>query len=396
MLGIQSMALNLMDEGAAGMSGPQIAEARERLGAGIGTSVGLDRTRLTLDALKSNLGPSLLLFADIVQRPDFPAAEIERVRGQQLTALKQEAANPMGIARRILTPSLYGLHHPYGAPPSGLGTEASVKAISRDALIGWHRRWVRPDNGTLFVAGDITAAELKPLLETSFGRWQPDPAVARGTVQAAAAAAASPARIILVDRPNSPQSLILGGALLPLEGRQDLIAQRAAVDVLGGLSTSRINMDIREEKNWAYGAFAGLSDMKGQLHSLVYASVQTDRTADSIRAMVEDIRAIKTDKPISDEERTRSIANSVLALPGEFERGTSFVGALERNQLLGRPDDYYVNAARRISALTTADLNRAVQVFGTDDLLWVVVGDAAKVEPQLKSLGLPLEVRKAQ
>jgi predicted Zn-dependent peptidase len=215
-------------------------------------------------------------------------------------------------------------------------------------------------------------------------------------VQAAAAAAASPARIILVDRPNSPQSLILGGALLPLEGRQDLIAQRAAVDVLGGLSTSRINMDIREEKNWAYGAFAGLSDMKGQLHSLVYASVQTDRTADSIRAMVEDIRAIKTDKPISDEERTRSIANSVLALPGEFERGTSFLGALERNQLLGRPDDYYVNAARRISALTTADLNRAVQVFGTDDLLWVVVGDAAKVEPQLKSLGLPLEVRKAQ
>jgi predicted Zn-dependent peptidase len=112
--------------------------------------------------------------------------------------------------------------------------------------------------------------------------------------------------------------------------------------------------------------------------------------------MVEDIRAIKTDKPISDEERTRSIANSVLALPGEFERGASFLGALERNQLLGRPDDYYVNAARRISALTTADLNRAVQVFGTDDLLWVVVGDAAKVEPQLKSLGLPLEVRKAQ
>ena len=394
-LGIQSMALNLLDEGAAGLSGPQIAEARERLGAGIGASAGQDRTRLTLDALKSNLEPSLLLFADIVQRPDFPVAEIERVRGQQLTAIRQESSNPLGLARRILTPALYGPEHPYGAPPSGLGTEVSVKAITRDALVTWHKRWIRPDNATLFVAGDITAAELRPLLETSFGRWRPDPAVARGVIRAAAPNPAKPARIILVDRPNSPQSLILGGALLPLEGRQDLIAHRAAVDVLGGLSTSRINMDIREEKNWAYGAFAGLSDARGQLSSLVYAPVQTDRTADSIKAMIDDIKAIRTAKPITQEERTRSIANSVLALPGEFERGASFLGALERNQLLGRPDDYFVTAARRLGALTTEDLNRAVQLFGTDDLLWVVVGDAAKVEPQLKTLGLPLDVRKA-
>ncbi|MBU6165713.1 MAG: insulinase family protein [Alphaproteobacteria bacterium] len=394
-LGIQSMALNLLDEGAAGQTGPAIAEARERLGAGIGTSVGPDRTRLSLDALASNLGPSLRLFADIVQRPDFPAAEIERVRGQQLAALAQEASNPVGIARRILTPALFGPDHPYGAPPSGLGTPDSVKAITRDDLIAWHKRWVRPDRGTLFVVGDISVADLKAQLESAFGGWRADAATAPGQVMAANPSPLAQRRIILVDRPGSPQSLILAGSLLPITGAQELHAERAAADILGGLSTSRINMDIREEKNWAYGAFAGLSDGKGQLNSIVYAPVQTDRTGDSIAAMIGDIAAIKGPRPITAEERNRAVANSVLALPGEFERGTAFLSAMERNQLLGRPDDHYVTVAKRITALTTADLNRAVQMFGTDDLLWVVVGDAARVEPQLKSLGLPLEVRKA-
>ncbi len=395
-LGIQAMALNLLDEGAAGLTGPQIAEARERLGAGIGTSAGQDRTRLSLDALASNLGPSLKLFADIVQRPDFPAAEIERVRGQQLTALAQEASNPAGIAQRVLTPALYGPDHPYGAPPSGLGTPESVKAISRDDLVAWHKRWVRPDRGTLFVVGDIAAADLKAQLEAAFGGWQADAATAPGEVTMAAPPPAKGARIILVDRPASPQSLILAGSLLPLTGGQELYAERAAADILGGLSTSRINTDIRETKNWAYGAYAGLSDGKGQLYSLVYAPVQTDRTGDSIRAMIDDIAAIKAAKPITAEERDRAVANSVLALPGQFERGTAFLSAMERNNIFGRPDEYYVTAARKISALNTADLNRAVQLFGTDQLLWVVVGDAAKVEPQLKQLGLAVEVRKGQ
>jgi len=395
-LGIQQLALALLDEGHDGLTGPAIAELRERLGAGIGAGAGLDRTKLSLDALKSNLPQSLALFAAIVQRPDFPPAELERVRGQMLSALAQEASTPASIAQRLLTPALYGPNHPYGAPPSGLGTPASVKTLSRDALIAWHKRWIRPDNGTLFVAGDITAEELKPMLEAAFGRWQADPAVPRGTVQAAAPAPAKPTRILFVDRPNSPQSLILAGSLLPITGTQDLIAQRAAADVLGGLSTSRINTDIREEKNWAYGAFAGISDGKGQLYSIVYAPVQTDRTADSIKAIQADIAAIKTTRPISAEERGRTIANSVLALPGEFERGSSFLSAMERNQLLGRPDDYYVTAARRLGALTVEDLNKAVQLFDTDQLLWVVVGDRAKVEPQLKTLGLPVEVVKPE
>ncbi|WP_408014589.1 M16 family metallopeptidase [Sandarakinorhabdus oryzae] len=261
--------------------------------------------------------------------------------------------------------------------------------------MAWHKRWIRPDLATLFVAGDISAAELKLLLETAFGGWQPDATVPAGRVPAGVTPPPQAARIILVDRPNSPQSLILAGSLLPITGSQDLIAERAAADVLGGLSTSRINMDIREEKNWAYGAYAGLTDGKGPLTSLIYAPVQTDRTGDSIKAIQADIAAIRGPKPITPDERGRSIANSVLALPGEFERGSAFLSALERNQLLGRPDDYYVTAARRLGALTTADLNRAVQLFGTDKLLWIVVGDRAKVEPQLKALGLPVEVRSA-
>jgi predicted Zn-dependent peptidase len=393
-LGIQSMALGLLDEGAAGMTGPQIAEARERLGAGIGASAGLDTSQLTLDALASNLPQSLKLFADIVQRPDFPTGEIERVRGQQLTALEQEKTNPVALAQRILVPALYGPDHPYGAPPSGLGTSDGVKAITRDDLVAWHKVWIRPERATLFVVGDITAQALKPLLETHFGKWRPDPSATPAVVPNAAPPPPIPARIILVDRPNSPQSVIFAGSLTGLEGRMDLIAHRAAADVLGGLSTSRINTNIRETKNWAYGAYAGLSGGAGQLYSLVYAPVQTDRTGDSIREMIADIAAIRTSRPITQEERTRSIANSVLALPGEFERGNALLGALANNKRLGRPDDYYVTAASRLGALTTDDLNLAVRHFTTDTMLWVVVGDAAKVEPQLKALGLPVEVRK--
>ena len=395
-LGIQSMALNLLDEGAAGMSGPQIAEARERLGAGIGMTAGRDRSRITLDALKSNLAASLQLYADIIRRPDFPAAEIERVRGQQLTALAQEASQPIAAAQRVLLPTLYGPDHRYGAPPSGLGTIDSVKAISRDDLVAWHKRWVRPDRARLFVAGDTTAAELKPLLEASLGTWTPDPAVPAGVKPAATTPPRIQKGIILIDRPNSPQSVILAGTVMPLNGTEELLAPRAAADVLGGLSTSRLVTDLREEKNWAYGAYAGLSDVKGPLNSLVYAPVQTDRTGDSIKAIIADMQALRTTRPITAEERNRSIANSVLGLPGEFERGASFLGALEKNDVLGRPDDYYVTIARRLNALTVADLNKAAQIFDPYDLLWVVVGDAAKVEPQLKGLGWPVEVRKGQ
>ena len=392
-LGVQGMGLNLLDEGAAGLTGPQIAQARERLGASIGGGAGPDRTRLSLDALKPNLAASLALFADIIQRPDFKPADIERVRGQILTGIAQEEADPGSIASRILPVELYGSGHPYGVPGTGSGTTAGVKAVTRDDLITWHHSWIRPDNATLFVVGDVTMAELKPLLETSFGNWQPDPKTAKGSKPAMVVPMAQGPRIILVDRPGSPQSTIRGGVVLPIKGSDDPIALRAANDILGGLFSSRLNMDIREAKSWAYGVGSGIGNAQDRVTLQIVAPVQADRTGDSIAAMIADVKALTSSLPITAAERDSAIDNTVRSLPGDFESGAALLGALERNALFNRGDDYYGRLVPRLEALTPAQLNEAARLLSTANFTWVVVGDRKVVEPQLKQLGLPIEIR---
>ncbi len=392
-LGIQGLALNLLDEGAGGLTGPEITETRERLGASIGAGAAQDRTRLSLDALKPNLGASLRLFADVVQRPAFAAADLERVRSQTLTAIAQEESDPASITRRTLPVVLYGKDHPYGVPSTGTGTIAGVKAVTRDDLVAWHKRWIRPDKAQMFVVGDIDMATLKPLLEASFGKWQADAAIAKGSRSFPAVPATNGGRIILIDRPGSPQSYIRGGVVLPIKGSTDPIALRAANDILGGLFSSRLNMDIREAKSWAYGVGSGIGDVADQVSFQITAPVQADRTGDSIAAMIADVKALAGPLPITAAERDATIENSVRSLPGDFETGGALLGAIEKNATFQRGDDYYGKLVPRLEALTPAQLNEAARLLSTDDFTWVVVGDRKIVEPQLAKLGLPMTVR---
>jgi predicted Zn-dependent peptidase len=201
------------------------------------------------------------------------------------------------------------------------------------------------------------------------------------------------ARIILIDRPGSPQSYIRGGVVLPVKGSDDPIALRAANDILGGLSTSRLMTDIREEKGWAYGVGAVFSDGRDQLASVIIAPVQSDRTGDSLAAIIADVKAFTSGKPITDQERDKAINNSVRSLPGDFESGGALLGAIERNAVNNRGDDYYGKLVPRLNALTTAQLNEAAKLLSTDNFTWIVVGDRKIVEPQLAKLGLPVEIR---
>ncbi len=392
-LGVEGLTLSLLDEGAGDMTGPQIAEAGERLGASIAAAAGLDRTRLTLDALKPNLAASLALFADVVQRPRFDAAELERVRGQTLAGIAQEQADPGSAARRLLPVLLYGSSHPYGVPGSGSGTPEGVKATSRTDIVRWHKSWIRPDNATLFVVGDVTMAELKPLLDARFGAWQPDPAVAKGVKTFPALPEPGPPRIVLIDRPGSPQSYIRGGVVLPVKGTDDPIALRMANDALGVLSTSRLSMNIRETKGWAYGVGTPLSEARDRIGWFVIAPVQTDRTGDTITAMIADIKGLTTTLPIDAVERDKTVNNTIRSLPGDFESGGALLAAIEKNALYNRGDDYYTRLVPRLQALTPREINAAAKVLSTDRMIWVVVGDRKQVEPQLAKLGMPIEVR---
>ena len=278
-------------------------------------------------------------------------------------------------------------------PSTGSGTAAGVKAVTRDDLIAWHKTWIRPDNATLFVVGDTSLEELLPLLETGFGGWKADAAVAKGSKAFPPIPTPKGGRIILIDRPGSPQSLIRGGVVLPVKGTDDPIALRAANDILGGLFSSRLNMNLRENKSWAYGVSSGIGGAENRVSAQIVAPVQADRTGDSIAAMIADVKALTSTAPINVGERDATSANSVRSLPGEFESGGAMLGALISNASLGRPDDYYGALVPRLQALTPTQLNEAARLLSTDNFIWVVVGDRKTVEPQLAKLGLPITVR---
>nr|WP_047166730.1 pitrilysin family protein [Sphingomonas sp. Y57] len=390
-LGTQGLMLSLLDEGAGKLDSIGIAEAQERLGAQIASSATMDRTSVSMFALKANLAPSLDLLADIVQRPTFAPAEIERLRGQILAGIASENSQPRGIARRVLPSLLYGNLHPYGVPLSGSGTEDGVKAVTRADLVAFHQTWIRPDNAKIFVTGDTTLDELKPLLEARFGGWT-KPAAPKGEKLFRMDRMARPARVVLIDRPQSPQSYIMAGQLLPTKGVDDPLALIAANEVIGGSFLSRLNMDLRESKGWAYGAFSQAQTLRETMPLYVIAPVQTDRTGDSIKAALADMKEFLTTKGVDAEERERTINGQIRSLPGSFETSSDLLGALVQMDTLQRPDDYYEKLPGRFRALTAAEMDAAARAaIRPESLIWVVVGDAAKVEPQLKDIGLPVE-----
>jgi zinc protease len=393
--GLQSFALNLLDEGAAGMSSQAIAEREEELGADIGASSTNDVSQVTLSALSANLAPSLDLLQSIVERPDFQPADVERVRTQVLTGIAQQQKDPNGIAARALPALLYGPSHPYGAP--GSGDPQAVRGFTRADLVGFQQRWLRPDNVQIFVVSDQPLASLVPQIEARFGQWA-TPGVAKGA-KAFGALPARPTgqRIVLIDRPGSPQSVILGAEVTPVDPRGDVVAVQGASEVLGGNFLSRMNTDLRETKGWSYGVSGNVQLTQNAVPYVIRAPVQADRTGESIAALNSNITDILGAKGVTDEERTRLVSNNVDVLTGRFETGGAVLAALIQNSLYGRPDNYYEALAGRYRALTQVGLNSALKgAVDPRSLVWIVVGDAAKVRPQLDKLGLPVEVMTAR
>jgi predicted Zn-dependent peptidase len=393
-LGLQSFALSLLDEGTRTRNSVQIAEEQERLGANVSLGASTDRTTVSLFALSANLKPSVDLMADVLRNPAFAPAEVERLRKQQLVSIVSEMTQPGGLAQRTFYPALFGRDHPYGRPVSGLGDAAVVEQLKREDLIAFHQAWIRPDKATIFVVSDRPIEEVRAVLDAALGDWR-----GAGAPGAKAFNRAIPQpnpRIVLVDRPDSPQSLIYGGVLTPLKGRDEMIPYIAANDVLGGNFLSRLNMDIRETKGWSYGVNGSFRRLLEAVPYVVSAPVQADRTGDSLAAMQDDIKTFLTSKGITPEERERTINGFVRELPGSFETASDVLSGMQNNVLYGRPDDYYNTVARRYRALTAPQMDQAIRsVLDPSKMLWVVVGDAKVVKPQLDRLGLPVEVKTA-
>jgi zinc protease len=390
-LGTQAFMLGMLDEGTDKYNSVEIAEAKENLGATISASPSMDRSSVNLSALAPNLPQSLDLMADIVRRPAFAPSEVNRVRGQQLASIAAESKQPVGLALRTLPPIIYGKAHPYGVPFTGSGDPAAVAKLTPADLAAFHDAWLRPDDATIFVVGDTTLAQVMPLLEKSFGDWRvPGAAPAKDFT---APIAPQVSRILLIDRPNTPQSLIFGGEIMPVQGTDDLVALNEANEVLGGAFLSRLNMDLRETRHWSYGVSGFIDRVQHQVPYLIYSPVQTDQTGPSIAAMRSDMAAFLASKGVTPEELTRTIDGSIRELPGQFETAEAVMFGMESNVLYHRPDNYYETLATKYRALTAPELDAAAKAaIDPSRLTWVVIGDAAKVKPQLDALGIPVEV----
>jgi predicted Zn-dependent peptidase len=393
--GTQSLMMGLLEEGTLSLTAEQIAIEQERLGAEISAGSGTDTSVVQMTALTANLAPSLALMSDIVRNPAFNDADVARVKSQRLAAIAQERANPIGLAQRAIGPILYGPDHPYGSV-GARGLPEVVSALAPDVLRAEHGNWLRPDNARLTVVGDITMPELVASLEKAFGGWKA-PAGPKPQKNLDAAVPPARSRLVVIDRPNSPQSVLLLGRVMPLRGTDGgLEALDLANEVIGDGFLSRLNMDLREEKSWTYGIRSGISAGAGPRAFSVFTPVQSDRTADSIRAILGNLEAFPTSRGVDQTELQRVTEGNVRGLPNRFETNGQVLGAVLGNQLLGRPADYQTKLPEIYRAIDAAKIDAAArQYLGNDDLVIVVVGDRKQIDSQLETLGMPVEYLEA-
>lgn len=384
--GTADLALDMMDEGTTGRSALEISAELDRLGARLGTGSNLDMSTVSLSALRENLDASLELFADVVLNPAFPEADFQRLKQQQMAAIQREKAQPVTMALRVFPALLYGEDHAYSNPLTGSGTEESVARITREELREFHRTWFKPDHATIVAAGDVTMEELRSKLERQFGDWERGEVPEKNVGEVVHHDASV---VYLLDRPEAQQSVIFAGHVAPPKANPREVALEAMNTILGGSFTSRLNMNLREEKHWSYGAFSLLYPARGQRPFIVYAPVQTDKTAESLQEIVAELRGIQGSEPISDDELRKVKDQETREAAGRWETLGAVESTLNEMVRFGLDDDHPHTYADEVLALKLDDVSTvATEMIRPDRLVWVVVGDREKIEPAIRELGL--------
>ncbi|MET0549474.1 MAG: pitrilysin family protein [Xanthomonas sp.] len=386
--GTASFAMGMLDEGAGDRDALAFADAADDLGATLSAGASLDGSNAYLSALKENLAPSLALYADMLRRPRFASDEIERIRASWIAGIRQEKVQPNGVAMRVLPPLLYGAGHPYAIPFSGSGTEAAIAALQREDLVDFHRDWVRPEHATLIVVGDTTLGEIVPLLDAQFGDWKGEGPTRSVPAPASVARPAKP-RVYLIDQPGAVQANLFASELVPPTTDPAAVRFDMANGVIGGDFTSRLNMNLRENKHWSYGARSGAASALGQRPWTASAPVQIDKTAPALQEMYKELSAFASGKAPPTAEEVARIRNiQTLSLPGAYETASSVMGAIGGIVRYGRPDDYVFKRKAEIEAMTPAQVREAASMLDPNTLTWVVVGDLKQIEAPVRALKL--------
>jgi len=385
--GTASLTMAMLDEGTDSRDSLTISSDLDAIGANLGASASLDVSSVGLSTLTTALDPALDIYADVLRHASFPAKEFDRLKKQRLASIAQEKRDPTSLALRTLGPILYGKDHAYGTPLTGSGTQAAVEAMTVADIEHFAQTWLRPDNATLVVVGDTTMAELKPKLEAHLGNWQAADDTALPKKRLPQVSRPDSTRIYLVDRPGSNQATVIAGNVAPPKASDEDIAMATVNAVLGGMFNSRLNLNLREDKHWSYGARSLLMNARAQQPFIAYASVQLDKTAPSMNEMRTELAAIRGDKPVSASELSAAQANLTRSLPGENETTPALASTLTQSVIYNLPDDYYDSYVQRIRGLDSAALTDAAKtMIDAQGLTWVVVGDLSQIEDSIRAL----------
>ena len=380
--GLAAFTAAMLDQGTNRRSALQIADDAAQSGVQLSTGSTSDSATVSVRALTRDLPAAFDLLSDVVLNPTFAPAEIERVRTSRLTELAQQHDNATALANRALAQALYGSGHPYGHIE--LGTRGSLTAITRDDLVGfWHSGYT-PARTALVVAGDLTASQLKELAQRYFGAWSGTTAAP----SAPAAPAASSRRIIIIDRGTSPQTALRIGEVGVARNNPDYAALEVMNAALGGIFTSRINLNLRERHGYTYGAGSQFAFRRGPGPFLVGSGVRTDVTAPAVQEIFHELERIRAE-PVTAQELGLARDSVSRSLPGDFEANAQTARSIGQLYVYGLADDYYQHLPAALDAVTAQDVLRvASQYVKPDQMVTVAVGDRARIEPGLSALGL--------
>jgi zinc protease len=320
--------------------------------------------------------------ADVVLRPTFPEAELDRLKKLEIAGLQRARQQPQNIALRVFPGKIYGADHPYGR----IVTEETINSVGRDDLKAFHQNRLRPQGAVIVAVGDISLAELTAKLEARFGSWKPGPSAARSDVPAPAPAQKA---IYLIDKPGAQQSVIVAAIPAPVRDEKDERAVELLNNVFGGAFVSRLNMNLREDKHWSYGARSFFSGAIGPRAFVSLAGVQTDKTKESMIEFRKELEGVAGTRPITAEELAKAQSDMIQSLPGQWETGDAVLDSLAGLYTLNLPANFWDSYAPGLKAVDTAAVNAAARkIVKADQVTWVVVGDRAKIEKDLAGLGL--------
>jgi len=387
--GVASFTSTMLTEGTKTRSATRISDEAGFLGASISAGASVDSATLSGATLARHLPKFLDLFADVAMNPAFPRADFERVQDERLVTLLQQRDQPQAIASKAFAPVFWGAH-PYGH--YSLGTEESVKATKPKDLAAFHDRLWRPANAELVVVGDVSEAELRPLLEKTLGGWKAGTAAP----PLPAAPAAAPHRTLVLEKVDAPQSYLFLGMPGLRRNSDDYVAGTVAFQVLGGGMASRLFRNLREEKGYTYGIYARGDARKLAGVSFIVGSVKAEVTGAALKELLSEIGRLK-DEPVPARELDDAKDALVLSLPADFATAGATAGRLADLAVHGLPDDYWNRYAERVRKVTAEDVRRfSATYLDPAKLTLVMVAHPDTVRAQLADLPLgPLEIRPA-